>query len=342
VIYALDAFAMTPHRTHPDDLGTPGGNQYPRPAWRGLVLDGEESPKLHVEWPIQLLQIDTWPDALFEEAIEEQINWVQRLKQMLRNPPSDYDWQAQNERNAAYSDALLARRIEAYAQATGERLEQEKPIFADRQQAQALFEHTESGGPAFPFFWINIRHAASLLLWKFESGGYRDNLREDQLPIARDWLARSKAQADDAIPNGADRAAFREWLMQWHKARTDGAPDPLRYADAVNFAVQTNIRIWSGNQAQAAKIPIWIYEIMRSSFDAWSYGGIAYSQMLGHAPSAQQPLHPDDPTLCLLNLCTDTALGTMYGDVGNAAFFIAPADLAKRDFSKVEGEVMGH
>jgi uncharacterized protein YwqG len=342
VIYALDAFALTPPRAHPDDLGTPGGNHYPLPAWRGLVLEGEDAPKLHVEWPIQLLRIETWPDELFEEVTEVRINWVQRLKEKLFSAPPVQDWQAQNDRHTAYSEVLQAKRFEAFERSTGKCLELERPINGDRLQAQALFEYAETGGTAFPFFWINIRHAASLLLWTFESGGYRNNLREDQLPLAREWLTRSKAQADDAVPNDADRAAFREWLMQWHKERPDIAPDPLRYDKAVNFAVQTNIRSWSGDPEWAAKIPAWIYEAMRQSFDEWNYGDLAYSQMLGHAPSAQEPLHPDDPTLCLINLCTDDALGTMYGDVGNAAFFISPADLAKRDFRNVEGEVMGH
>jgi len=63
--------------------------------------------------------------------------------------------------------------------------------------------------------------------------------------------------------------------------------------------------------------------------------------MFGHAPSAQEPLPPDDPTVCLLNLATDVALGWSFGGAGNCTFWITPDDLARRDFTKVWGTIVG-
>lgn len=72
---------------------------------------------------------------------------------------------------------------------------------------------------------------------------------------------------------------------------------------------------------------------------AW---GIQYSQMLGHAPSSQQARMTDDPTVCLLNLASDAGLGWMFGDVGEATYWIEPDALARRDFAAVEASLEGH
>lgn len=52
VIYALDAFARTPLRDHPSDLGPIGGTYFRAKAWQNLLLKDEDGPRVHVEWPI--------------------------------------------------------------------------------------------------------------------------------------------------------------------------------------------------------------------------------------------------------------------------------------------------
>ncbi len=81
---------------------------------------------------------------------------------------------------------------------------------------------------------------------------------------------------------------------------------------------------------------------MRFRFDVQTPLGMQYSQMLGHAPSAQEPRDPDDPTICLLNLASEYGAGWVFGDVGNCSFWIEPADLARKDFDKVWGTIEGH
>lgn len=335
VIHALDAFAKTAERQAPDDLGPIGGH-YPLRSMRHLVLEGEAGPSLHVEWPIEALPIDTFPDVLFEEEKE---HWLTRLARGFRR--SDNDWQQHEERMRAYDDALREKRLAAFQVAAGELPPDENTLNAERSPAIAIFAPLP-GGTDFPFFWINIRHAARHLIWSVEQD--RDGSRFDpaQVPAAREWLARADDVPDEAVPDEADRAEFRRWLMAWHVQRPEAPEDEHRYAHAVFHAARTNILAWAGDPHLAARLPERVYQAMRPAFAPRSLGNVVYSQMLGHAPSAQEPLHPDAPLLCLLNLCSDPVLGTMYGDVGNATFFITPGDLAKRDFSKVEAEVVGH
>lgn len=341
VIYALDAFAATPPREHPEELKPIGGN-YPLRVWRGLLQEVVDGPATHVEWPIKPLRVDSWPDALFDEESEPSFNWVARLTAMI-SKPKVINWQEDQARREAYADTHELLRLDAFARATGEALVDVPPINQERLSGRAIFEHAEKGDEAFPFFWINIRHAALHLICALEEmGGEHPLFDQAQLPAARKWLARAQMCPDDKIPGDDDREAFRAWLMQWHKLRSDIAPDPIRYAEPVYAAMRANIRSWSGNPDMSRKILPHVYDAMRDCFAANGGWGLKYSQMLGHAPSAQEPLHPDDPTLCLLNLCSDSALGTMYGDVGNATFFISREDLAKRDFTRVEAEVAGH
>ncbi|MBX9885076.1 MAG: DUF1963 domain-containing protein, partial [Novosphingobium sp.] len=69
--------------------------------------------------------------------------------------------------------------------------------------------------------------------------------------------------------------------------------------------------------------------------------GLEFSQMLGYAPSSQQARMTDDPAICLLSLASDEGLGWMFGDVGEATFWISPGDLRDRYFGRVEALVEG-
>lgn len=340
VIYALDAFAMTPQRSHPDDLG-PIGGAYPPYSWRELIRKGEEGPRIHVEWPIQPLKIDSWPDAFFDEGSDDEASWLGRFFASLRQP-RETDWQAEQAMHIAYDDAHRELRVAAYQNATGDVVNLETPINQERLSAQAIFEHAATGDAAYPFFWINIRHAALRFICAVEGEGGYPRFDDTQLPAAYGWLAKAEAQADDAIPDDSDRGAFRDWLMLWHKQQPGVKPSTFPYVDAVYSSIRANVRAWAADFTRAAKIPQHVYDAMRSCFDESARGEVRYSQMLGHAPSAQDPLHPGDPTLCLLNLCSDDGLGMTYGDAGNATFYISQRNLAKSNFADIQAEVVGH
>ncbi|HEX8555376.1 MAG TPA: DUF1963 domain-containing protein, partial [Sphingomonas sp.] len=138
-----------------------------------------------------------------------------------------------------------------------------------------------------------------------------------------------------------EKTEFRACLEALRKPRYK---QPLGYrAENLIFAsVTATVRAWAGDPGRASRIPSHIYEALRFEFNGFESYGLKSSQMLGHAPSAQEPLSLDDPTICLLNLASEQAMGWMFGDVGNASFWITPADLARRDFTKVWATIEGH
>lgn len=343
VIYALDAFAATPLRPHPEDLGPVGGGYYPPNAWREVLQLEEHGPSVHVEWPIEPLRIDTWPDALFEEPANYGTGWLGRLKATLQKETPPIDWQAYEARQQSYAEHHTMLRIAAYAKATGQApVSGERPIFHERKVARIIFEHSTDGPLAYPQYWIQVEYAMRAFICDFREGSTHPVLDEAQLPTAREWLERSRLAGSESKVGSADRAAFRAYLMMLEKPSTDRAPATIPYGDFVFTSLLCQIRSWAGDPAKAALIAPDIYQEMQFHYVGSPVWGLQYSQMLGHAPSAQDPLHPDDPTLCLLNLASDAGLGWMFGDVGNAAFHISPAELAGQDFSKVKAEVAGH
>lgn len=343
VIYSADATASTVHQIPPPDLPPIGGDYYKAYAWRNLLLVGEVGPNVHVEWPIQPLQIDSWPDTLFEDLPPEttSLDWLNVLRRMLAQKPQLESWQDEQRRYVAYTDCHQKLRNDAFIRATGKPILEWNPSSGEREAAQRIFDHANSGPDAFPHFWIQVDHAVRTFIGSFGDRPSHGTYDEKHLSSARNWLRKAQASESTAEVSAADKAAFRLWLMRLHKPRK-GPPSPTPYAECVFHAARLNIRSWAGDPDLAAKIASVVYDAMEPYLSGNSAWGLQYSQMLGHAPSAQSPLHPDEPDICLLNLASDAALGWMFGDVGNATFFITPGALSNRDFSQVEAEVVGH
>lgn len=346
VIYAPNANAAIPIREHPADLPPIQGSYYKAKAWQNLFLEDEAGPCVHVEWPIQPLVIDTWPDSLWDEAFEDlaTTNWVTRLTQALASKSSKsmrIEAQDENQRRIAYHECLEARRIDAFVRATGAPIPEANRATMVRDIARQIFQHAEAGPEAFPHFWCQIDYAARAFIGSFGRDLTHHTFDEMQLPRARDWIREAQAVGGATAVDDADKAAFRAWLMTLHKPRVGvHSPSLTPYDTCVFQAVRLNIRSWAGDPANSASIAPFIFAVMEPVLDSgW---GLQYSQMLGHAPSAQEPLHPDDPTICLLNLTSDSTLGWMFGDVGNATFYISPDALANHDFSQIEAAVVGH
>lgn len=343
VIYSKEATASTVHQSPPPDLPPIGGEYYKAYAWRNLLLADEVGPNVHVEWPIQPLPIDSWPDTLFEDGPPEtaSFDWRHLLKQLLERKPQAESWQDEQKRYVAYTDRHEELRNDAFVRATGKPILEWNPLAGEREAAQRIFDHADAGPDAFPHFWIQIEYAVRTFIGSFGDRPTHGTYDEKHLLSARNWLRKAQATNGMAEVNAADKAAFRIWLMRLHKPRK-GPPSPTPYAECVFHAVRLNIRSWAGDPDLSAKITPIVYGAMEPYLSGNSAWGLQYSQMLGHAPSAQSPLHPDEPDICLLNLASDAALGWMFGDVGNATFFIMPDALAKLDFSQVEADVVGH
>jgi len=342
VIYALNAFALTPLRDHPADLAPIGGTYFKAKAWQNLLLKDEVGPSVHVEWPIQPLQIDSWPDTLFDDPANDngQFDWLQALRHRLLRKPQP-SWEDEQRRYDAYADRHQSLRAETFSRATGKTILPWDPTSDGRDVAQKLFEWADCGPEAFPYFWIQIEYAARTFIGSFGDNTTHPIYSDKQLPAAAAWLDKAQAADGSAPVSDADKSSFRSWLMTLEKPR-EGPPNPMPYAQCIFHAVRLNIRSWAGDPALAAKIASFVYAEMEPHMSGNSVWGLQYSQMLGHAPSAQEPLHPDDPTLCLLNLASDPVLGWMFGDVGNATFYISPDALSRFDFTQVQGEVVGH
>jgi uncharacterized protein YwqG len=64
--------------------------------------------------------------------------------------------------------------------------------------------------------------------------------------------------------------------------------------------------------------------------------------MLGYTPATQYAMPVGDDTLCLPRLASDLGVGMMFGDAGEAAFWIKPDDLARGRFENAWATLQGH
>ncbi len=172
------------------------------------------------------------------------------------------------------------------------------------------------------------------------------------------WLRRAiEASPDGIVPAGA-RRELRAWLLALDPLRPPQLHPVLPGYNASRWligAISWTIRTWAGDPARAALVPDEHYaaaelflapNIVQPSSDRSGRPEDAFrlqwAQMLGYAPSAQEARSADDTTICLLNLESDGGLPWIFADAGQATFWIEPADLARRDFSRVVITTEGH
>lgn len=341
VLYALDAFAGTAPREVPADL-EPIRGPYPNEAWREVLLKDESGPDVHVEWPIEPLPIDSWPGVPPGASNPMTPSFaIRHLLARLKSGPQRVTRQEAEAEEHGYKDQHDQLRANAFTRATGERSEYD-PNEAHEDRPRAVFFHADDGPDAYPQYWITIHYAARAVLrvpGRMITGADDPELRRSQvISTAEKWLRRSNETGLDAPVAEEDRSAFRAWLTSG--ASYENAP-PRFPPEVVLLSVVATIRSWAGDPRRAALLPPHVYDALRTRFSAFVYGVVRFSQMFGHAPSAQDPRHPDDPTVCLLNLPSDQALGWSFGGAGNCTFWITPEDLARRDFTKVWGTIVG-
>ncbi|WP_428632063.1 DUF1963 domain-containing protein [Sphingopyxis sp.] len=341
VLYVLDAFAATPPRPAPADLPPIGGGHQPYTAWSDYLRNGEPGPNVHVEWPIDPVPIDSWPDADPNSLAEAAGDWRAKLIGYLR-PAPEKTWQDREIQLRDYGAELEALRTETFARATGQIYEGEPSYKLKGKAASAIFFHAETGPQAYPQRWIAVHYAARAILHRPTILLGSDPALQAQLFTRADaWLKRSNAAGMDAPVPESDRAEFRAWLEGVRDPAIDG-PLSMGTERVIFASLVATIRTYAGDRGRAAHLSDHSYAAMRFYFSGFTSLGTKFSQMLGHAPSAQEPLALDDPTVCLLNFASEDALGWMFGDVGNATFWIAPDDLARRDFTKVWATLAGH
>jgi Domain of unknown function (DUF1963) len=342
VLYALDAFALTPPRQPPADLPPITGDAGSGAFYHHRV-GREKGPNVHTAWPIVPLRFDSFPDA---SALPERFEWsLGFFRDLLRSVPGARDAvKRDREMRDAYDARLKARRVAAFEAATGVLPPQRDPtpLNYDTRAGEAILGFAASGPDSFPQHWAYVHSLARAILHRPTSFTYGNEAEGERLATeAERWLARSREVPLDRPVAEDDRQALRAWLVTL-KSTHDPSEMGYRAAQLAFLAAVATIRAWAGDPTLAALVPAHVYAACEAYFSNYTTSGVYFSQMLGHAPSAQQALPADDPTICLLNLESDSAVGWSFGDDGQCAFWIAPRDLARRDFSKVEGTIVGH
>lgn len=343
VVYAPDASAATPRREAPADLPQVGGS-VPRQIWPGFAHEGGRGPTLRSEWPLQPLPMASWPDAVPGYPDSRSISfyelarfkaptpgtwneWRARLTRLMGSEPAESSEDAQ-ARELRYKEALERLRADAFTGATGERPSHDpNDLGASSRAGSAIFFHAEAGPQAYPQHWVTVRHCALAVLYRPSRVPGADPTQ--LASAAEDWLRRAnQAGLDEPVPE-AERGAFRAWLTGLRRP-DDERPLSHGAADLVFASMVATVGSWAGDPSRAARLPAAVYEALRHVFDSFDGSKARFWQMLGHAPSPQQPPPPDDPTVCLL------------ADPGGFwTFWIAPQDLARRDFSKAWGMIEG-
>ncbi len=238
VLYALDAFAATPPREAPPDLPAIGGS-YPGQTWREYLRKGEAGPSIHVEWPIEPVRMDSWPDALFSElemGLEPRPTPFVRL--FRRTPPAP-TWQEVEDRQRRYAESLERRRAKAYNEATGgEPFAFQREPNSDSEAGRAIFAYAAEGPEAYPQHWIAIHYAARALLhWPAGMLGTDPEILSLLVSHAVDWLRRSKEAGLDEPVSEEVRREFRTWLTS---LRPTAQETPL-YFSAAKLVFQSMI-----------------------------------------------------------------------------------------------------
>jgi hypothetical protein len=350
VIYDPSAGPAPPPREAPADLG-PVGGPYGHPAWRDLLLAGEAGPNLHPEWPLRPLRMDSWPDYSGlppdveqddpvrsglpagprprTEAEAHLEKWLAAMGPRLEGPPDFFD---------IYQQRVAVKRVLAFTAATGIEIDYEfDRSTRDREIGAAIF-----ADPSWPRHRIYIDYAARAAIRRPVDYYVHEVASEEEIAAqAAHWLRRSSGRPpDEAVPD-EERREFRHWIAGLCHPDSPWSFGPSA-ARLVIVSSTAAIRSWSSDPIRAAKIPATVYGPLSAFFTGCSIWGDGFSQMLGHAQSAQEARPVGDPTVCLISLASQSATGWMFGDVGEATFWIAPEDLAAREFDRAWATVEGH
>lgn len=336
--------AGAPTRTHaaPEDLPPIHDRTGPTQdtSDEHWVLEGERYPNTHPSWPLIALPIDTWPDCAalgqppIGPSLRDNLRW--RLRGLPLPPllKAEYDMRVAMLRAAAVLAAIGPP----------------APAEQDASDVGRLL-----GSDRFPLPWLLLDRIARGTLIDCRSilrmSGAAKNLAAGAEPTAAEakaWLDRSRGQPLDASVAPEIAQEFRAWLA----ALKAGRMAPYRLARTLDAAAAHCIAEIGGTP-RAAALPLALYRALERQHRPFGQqtgfqspngphrqGTTRIHQMLGWAPATQRADASGD--VCLLQLTSDPGIGLMFGDVGEASFWIARRDLAARRFEAARAVLQGH
>ena len=332
VIYVAEVARDQPIRCPPSDLPPINENW----GTYNKVLPNKPGPSVHLAWPLFATTFDTWPDS------------------------SAFDPPMEDDRDK-YDPHVEAARIQSFFAATGFARRQEKPA----EWQQDVF-------PAKPFRRPEIVPVGSMmyeLAYAVADRALR-HLRFHSSPdgeaivdAARNWLEMGREIGAEQIVPTDKMAEFGAWLDRFSQpTAADYDPPPRTEQQArqewfENRPLTSKIRcdmpnIFSfairrvisrlANSPAAAMVPADIYDAVASYFLPFDNRLALTHQMLGYAPATQEAMRLGSDALCLLQLGSDPGVEMMFGDVGEASFWITSEDLAQGRFEEAWVTLQGH
>ncbi|MBC2661345.1 DUF1963 domain-containing protein [Novosphingobium flavum] len=349
VIFAADADGSDPKRSTPHDLA-PIGGIYTRPGHEPFFDNTEARPNVHCEWPIELRRMDSWPDASALTDRDLGLPFRDPMLRLLLLMAEDTEEQRLSDQEdnmrRAYDVALAPRRAAAFREAAAYGLPEapdwRQQSMEERQQVARIMD--SQGSSAWPTHWATIGYFGRALRkqWQFGTRDCRTTADDRFVAIAGEWIQRADQAGAAAKVNSTCLADFRAWALAGPGTKSALARSySSMFTDCMLNATLATVRCFAHDRDLASQIPPVVYQELAYRFQGNSVWGVKFSQMLGYAPSSQQAMMTDDPDICLLSLASEDALGWMFGDVGEATFWIAPDALARRNFDAVQAVVEG-
>ncbi len=335
VLYAAEVAVDQHVRALPDGMRPilgegPSDHAHRNPAW---LLPEEDGPCVHVQWPLVARRMDTWPDE-------------------LELPPGEED----RPHYEIYPSRRDEMRLGAVVAATG--------LFP-RADAATEWERPQSPAWTFPVQWLRyqtdfpqvgiIIDRLSRVIGNERRAGKRGKI--DYADV-RAWVTRAAAIGLDEAPDDATREAFREWIIgQISDDFECMTLTDLGMGRAFTKGLLAAVAYAAGSPAAAARIPALMYRHLQDEhlpFDE-SLGTLPdgrkrcaetrVHQMLGHVPRLHgivPDVEGEGDAVCLLQLACDPTIDLVFGDCGQATFWLSREDLRSCRFDRVVGVVESH
>jgi hypothetical protein len=198
--------------------------------------------------------------------------------------------------------------------------------------------------PAFPFVTRFVG------LWARGVRHLHPDITPDLRDLAGQWLAWADSHRPGDPVRGEAAREFAALFDQWPWPEKGWYNANSLFQKVINQLVCES----GGDQRLAANLPREFYEAaLEDHAMVWPqrWGSkradgtidweVRHHQLGGHVPSTQSPAELDGNRICLMQMRTDYGADMMLCDVGECDFWIKPADLARADFSDVEGDTRG-